>query len=161
MRRWLGWIAIGWLLVMCAAALVASGPDSRPLSLAERTRNVALQLRCLVCQGESVADSPSTFSRSIRADIRRRLQMGQSSDEITSALARSYGDRVRLSPPASGVGSIAWLAPPFLVLGGAGLLVTLVVDWRIQGRRATSVSRDKYLERVRMELATSDEHAGE
>lgn len=157
MRRWLGWIAIGWLLAVCAVALILYGGGSSRPSLTDQTRAIALQLRCLVCQGESVADSPSSFSADIRAAIMRRLRAGQSPDQIKSALVRSYGDRILLAPPASGVGALAWLGPPLLLLGGAGLLVTLVVDWRSRGRRQGERAGDLYLARVRAELAALSE----
>lgn len=155
MRRWLGWIAIAWLLGLAAVALVAYGQPGHTASLEERTHDVAQQLRCLVCQGESVADSPSDFAKSLRVLIRKRLAQGESPDAIQSFLVSRYGDRVLLAPPSSGIGRVAWLAPPLLVLGGIGLLLTLIADWRQRGRSSASAS-DVYLERVRAELAAGE-----
>ena len=61
-------------------------------------------------------------------------------------------DGALVNPPAV---RLRWLAPPLLVLGGAGLLLTLVTDWRNRGRRAAVPAADSYLERVRRELAAS------
>lgn len=155
MRRWGGWIAIGWLVLMCAVALVAYGQPAQSVSLDARTRAVAGELRCLVCQGESVADSPSDFARSVRGLIRQRLQQGQSSGQIESFLVSRYGDRILMAPPTRGIGDVAWLAPPLLVLGGIGLVLTLVADWRRHGREPSDV-RDEYLQRVRAELAAGE-----
>jgi cytochrome c-type biogenesis protein CcmH len=154
-RRWGGWIAIGWLVLVCAIALAAYGQPAHSVSLDARTRAVAAQLRCLVCQGESVADSPSDFARSVRALIRQRLRQGQSAGQIESFLVSRYGDRILMAPPAHGIGDVAWLAPPLLVLGGIGLLLTLVADWRRHGREPSNV-RDEYLQRVRAELAAGE-----
>jgi cytochrome c-type biogenesis protein CcmH len=153
MRRWLGWIAIAWLLALCAVALVAYGNASGRASLDQRTRDLAMQLRCPVCQGESVADSPSGIAQSMRRIIRRDLTEGKSPDQIKASFVKSYGDWILLAPPASGIGNLAWLAPPLLLLGGAGLLLTLLIDWRQRARRLAGESRADYLKRVRAELA--------
>ncbi len=158
MRRRLGWIAIGWLLALCALALFAYGnPNAHP-TLDARARSLAGQMRCLVCQGESVADSPSGFAQGVRDSIRRQLAAGKSDDQVKAFFIDKYGHEILLSPPTSGLGSVAWLAPPLLVLGGLGLLATLVIDWRSRGGRPAGV-KETYLERVRVELAADS--AGE
>jgi cytochrome c-type biogenesis protein CcmH len=158
MRRCLGWLAIGWLLALCAVALVAYGRPTTIPSLDQRTLSVASGLQCLVCQGESVAESPSGFAQSVRVLIRKQLAAGRSPDQVRSYLVSKYTDAILLEPPASGLGDLAWLAPPLLVLGGLGLLATLVYDWR---RKAVGsggkTSRAEYLERVRHELAAESE----
>ena len=103
-----------------------------------------------------MADSQATFSVQVRALIRRDLRAGQSPAAIKSYLVSRYGDRILLAPPVSGVGTLAWLGPPLLVLGGIGLLVTLVLDWRTRGRGTVPTSSEAYLERVRAELALED-----
>lgn len=155
MRRWLGWIAIAWLLAVCALALVAYGSPAAAVTLDDRTRAVAVQLRCPVCQGESVADSPSGIAESMRSLIRQRLQSGQSPEAIKAYLVSRYGNWILLAPPSSGIGSLAWLAPPLLLLGGFALLATLVADWRSRGRTRETGGRSAYLERVRSELVAN------
>lgn len=156
MRRWLGWIAIGWLLILCAVALLAYGRASPSTSLNERTLAVARELRCPVCQGESVADSESGISQGMRAIIRRKLAAGQSPDSIKQYFVARYGNKILLAPPSNGIGDVAWLAPPLLVAGGLGLLITLVFDWRSRSRVPLSSIGDSYLERVRFELDLSE-----
>lgn len=153
LRRWLGWIAIAWLLVLCVVALAAYGRAPAHQSLNDRVQAVAQQLRCPICQGESVADSPSDIAQAMRADIRRRLVAGQTPAQIKNFYVARYTDWILLAPPSSGVGSLAWLAPPLLLLGGVGLLVTLVLDWRARGRTPAAEGAAAYLERVRAELA--------
>ena len=153
MRRWLGWAAIGWLLAACALALALYGGGSTAATLDARTAALAQQLRCPVCQGESVADSPSGIAKSMRGVIRRRLEQGQSPDQIKSYLVSAYGRWILLSPPASGLGTLAWLGPPLLIAGGLGLLLALVTDWRRRGRLPEGDARSAYLRRVREELA--------
>src|SRR5947209_18433917 len=156
MRRWLGWIAIGWLLILCTVALLAYGRASPVASLNDRTLAVARELRCPVCQGESVADSQSGISQGMRAIIRRKLMAGQSPDFIKQYFVARYGDTILLAPPSSGIGGVAWLAPPLLVAGGMGLLITLVIDWRSRSRVPLSPIGDGYLERVRAELESDE-----
>lgn len=155
MRRWLGWIAIGWLLAVCALALLAYGNPSRPASLDDRTLALAAQLRCPVCQGESVADSQADIARGIRALIRHDLAAGQSPNTIRAYLLARY-PTISLAPSTGGIGSVAWLAPPLLLLGSIGLLLTLVTDWRTGGRNRPVPARSIYLERVRAELAAEE-----
>jgi cytochrome c-type biogenesis protein CcmH len=157
-KQWLGWVAIAWLLVIFGVAVVGFGRSNSRPSIDDRTISVASGLRCLVCQGESVAESPSGFAKSVRALIRHELQHGRSPAWIRAFLVSKYTDSILLAPPTSGLGSIAWLAPPLLLLGGVGLLATLVYDWR---RRATSAEqrtrRSSYVDRVRAELAADGE----
>lgn len=153
MRRWLGWIAIGWLLLICTLALAAYGGTSSAQSLDQRTEEIASQLRCPVCQGETIAESQADIAVSIRALIRRDARAGQSSDRITAFLLSRYPN-ISLEPSTSGIGSIAWLAPPLLLLGGSGLLLTLVADWRGRAKRTPAAAGATYLERVRDEIAS-------
>lgn len=152
MRRWLGWIAIAWLLGLCALALLAYGGSAGAQSLDGRTQGIASQLRCPVCQGESVADSQADVARSMRAFIRRELTQGIAADRIKAELLARYPG-ISLSPSTSGVGSVAWFAPPLLLVAGCGLLGTLVLDWRGRGRTGDSTSRSDYVARVRAEVA--------
>lgn len=152
MRRWAGWIAIGWLLLLCGAALALYGAPKASASLDDRTRAVAQQLRCPVCQSESVADSPAQISKDMRATIRKRLAAGESADSIKSYFVSRYGSWILLAPPATGIGNIAWLAPPLLLLGGLGLLSALVIDWRRRGKTPVVQPGAGYLERVQAEL---------
>lgn len=132
--------------------LVTYGHRASHPSLTERTRALAAELRCPICHGETVADSTTDIARSIRGLIHQRLSEGQSPDAIKNYLVSRYGSSIVLEPPTSGIGGIAWLAPLLLLLGGLGLLATLITDWLSRGR-STVTERPDYLERVRAELA--------
>jgi cytochrome c-type biogenesis protein CcmH len=152
MRRWLGWIAIAWLMAICVVAVAAYGNVQAGSSLAARTRDLASQLRCPACQGETVADSQAQIAIAIRALISQRLAAGQSPDQIKNYLVSRFGDRILLAPPQSGIDWVAWLAPPLLLLGGIGLLLTLVIDWRRRGKVRPESARSDYVDRVREEV---------
>src|SRR5690348_12559407 len=103
---------------------------SRSLTLEQRAREIGAQLKCPVCQGESVADSPSTLSQQMRGIILRQLREGKSEQEIIQYFRNSYGDQIIWSPPWQGFTLFAWLAPMALLLGGIILLFFTLRDWR-------------------------------
>src|SRR5712691_6945272 len=103
---------------------------ARTETLDQRVHDVASQLKCPVCQGESVADSPSTISEQMRGVIRQQLQSGQSEQQIIQYFIDRYGQQIAWSPPWQGFTLLAWLVPIVLLLGGAALLCFVLRDWR-------------------------------
>src|SRR6266849_4051930 len=110
-------------------------------SLDQRVHDVASQLKCPVCQGESVADSPSTISQQMRGVIRQQLQQGQSEQQIIQYFVSRYGSNILWSPPKQGFTMLAWIIPIAILLGGAILLVMVLRGWLNVGR-ATRHSED-------------------
>ncbi len=100
-------------------------PRSHPLSGAEldaRTSDIGALLRCPVCQGLSVADSPSSMARNMKAEVREKLAAGYDQEQILASFERSYGEFVRLDPPMRGVNWLVWLGPlAGLAAGGAAV----------------------------------------
>jgi cytochrome c-type biogenesis protein CcmH len=101
-------------------------------TLDQRVQDVASQLKCPVCQGESVADSPSSLSQQMRAIIRHKLQAGQSEQEIIQYFVNSFGQQIVWSPPWQGFALLAWLVPIALMLTGALLLFIVLRKWTLQ-----------------------------
>lgn len=99
-------------------------------TLDQRTHDVAAQLKCPVCQNESVADSPSTISQQMRGVIRQQLQAGRSEQQIVQYFEDRYGPQIILSPPWRGFSLLIWLVPIVLFLAGIGTLFLIVRDWR-------------------------------
>ena len=104
--------------------------DARNETLDQRVHDVASQLKCPVCQGESVADSPATISQQMRAVIRQQLQSGKSEQEVIQYFVDRYGEQIVWSPPWQGFTLLAWLVPIALLLVGAFLLFTVLRSWR-------------------------------
>ncbi|RYY24177.1 MAG: cytochrome c-type biogenesis protein CcmH [Sphingomonadales bacterium] len=77
------------------------------------------KLRCLVCQGQSIADSDAEMAGDMRALVRQRVQAGETSDQIEKWLIQRYGDYVSYDPPLSWVTAPLWIAP--LLLLGLGI----------------------------------------
>src|SRR6266852_7780503 len=111
-------------------------------TLDQRVHDVASQLKCLVCQGESVADSPATLSQQMRSIIRQQLQSGKSEQEVIQYFESRYGDRILWSPPWQGFTALAWLVPIALLLGGALLLFFVLRGWHAQSVRASLEGND-------------------
>jgi cytochrome c-type biogenesis protein CcmH len=101
-------------------------------TLDQRVQDVASQLKCPVCQGESVADSPSSLSQQMRAVIRHKLQAGQSEQEIIQYFVNSFGEQIAWSPPWQGFALLAWLVPIALMLAGALLLLIVLRNWALR-----------------------------
>src|SRR5438270_1672066 len=99
-------------------------------ALDQRVHDVASQLRCPICQGESVADSPSQLAQQMRGVIRQQLQSGRSEQEVIQYFRTSYGDQIIWSPPWQGFTLLAWLVPIGLLLAGIVLLLFVLRDWR-------------------------------
>jgi cytochrome c-type biogenesis protein CcmH len=103
---------------------------ARNETLDQRVHDVASQLKCPVCQGESVADSPSTISQQMRAVIRQQLQSGKSDQQIIQYFVARYGEQIVWSPPWQGFTLLAWLVPIALLFLGVFLLFTVLRNWR-------------------------------
>src|SRR5437763_6332158 len=136
--------------------------------LDQRVHDVASQLKCLVCQGESVADSPATLSLQMRGVIRQQLQSGKSEQEVIQYFVSRYGDRILLSPPLQGLTLRAWLVPIALMICGMLLVVFVLRSWQSHSNkepddadRADSMNLDEkelayYQREIEQELAAED-----
>lgn len=112
------WIIVAAILAVVLAIAWTARPQ--PQTAAERVDRISAELRCPVCQGLSVQDSPSETARSMRALVAQRVAEGRTDDEIRAEFVRSYGDWILLSPPLLSVGGLVWLAPlAAIVLGAA------------------------------------------
>lgn len=120
-----------WLHLWLVSLLLSLGPVSQAPALSpeekladpaaeERARGLSLQLRCLVCQNQSIDDSDAPFARDMRKMIRNQINAGQSDDEIITFLRQRYGDYVLLKPPFSSVTAVLWVAPFALLALGIG-----------------------------------------
>jgi cytochrome c-type biogenesis protein CcmH len=109
-----------------AAAAPMDGSFADPAQEA-RARNLQRQLRCLVCQGQSIDESNAPLAAELRALVRRQIAQGRSDDQIRDYLKARYGDFILMRPPLEQATWLLWLAP-FLVLGGAGGVAWLAIS---------------------------------
>jgi len=138
--KWGGWVAIAVVLVITFA--VGTRPSGTPPTNADRLLNISQTIKCPVCSGESVAESNASVSVDIRTDIAKRLEQGQTDDQIREYYAGRYGKYILLTPEATGVTSLVWIIPVVaLVLALAGLVVVFR-RWRLGGEvHATDADR--------------------
>jgi len=124
------------LVLAVAAASLALASRSAPPTAAERAQQLDTELRCPVCQGLSVADSPSSTARAIATDVARRVASGQSDTQIRQYYVDRYGPGILLAP--SGVPGVVALALPLLLAGlaAAGIVLALRRGRRRRGRLA-------------------------
>jgi cytochrome c-type biogenesis protein CcmH len=138
------------------AAQFVGQPQGTPLAgaqLAKRTSEVAGMLRCPVCQGMSVADSPAEMAVNMKGQVHELLERGYTEAQILTYFERSYGQFVLLKPKFEGTTTLVWLLPLIALLIGAGVLV---MTFRRLGRRPItgnqppgSLEDDEYVARVR------------
>jgi cytochrome c-type biogenesis protein CcmH len=106
---------------------------ARDTALERRTAEIAARLRCPVCQGLSILDSPSELAQNMRRLVRDQLAAGRTPAEIEAYFINSYGEWVLLKPPARGANLTVWLLPGLLLLGGGWVVWVAVRRWVRQG----------------------------
>jgi cytochrome c-type biogenesis protein CcmH len=122
-------------------------------SLEEQVRQLAAELRCPVCQGLSVADSPSKMANQMRDLVRERLEAGESPEAVKAYFVERYGEWILLAPKKEGFNLLVWVLP-FLGLGGGAVGLFLVLRrWKKRPAVAPASVDPAYLERVRREMA--------
>jgi cytochrome c-type biogenesis protein CcmH len=117
---------------------IVGPPRGQKLSgaaLDTRTQEVGALLRCPVCQGLSVADSPAGMAQNMKGQVKDLLAAGYDQEQILDYFERSYGEFVRLEPPLRGVNWLVWLAPIIGLVAGLG-----VVAWALQRRSAAAAA---------------------
>jgi cytochrome c-type biogenesis protein CcmH len=107
-----------------SSAVVA--PDS---ALEAQTTAVASTLRCPVCQGESIQDSPSELAKQMRAVVRDQLRAGSTPDQVKAYFVSRYGEWILLEPTMTGLNILLYVLPVVLVVGGLALIAVLVRRW--------------------------------
>jgi cytochrome c-type biogenesis protein CcmH len=122
------------VIVLAAPTLRASGQTAKPVN-EDVVHEVAAQLRCVVCQNLSVADSPSEMASQMRAIIRERLAAGESPDDVQRYFVDRYGEWILLSPPRRGFNLLVWFLPLAAVALGLTVTATLVWRWTHRPRR--------------------------
>lgn len=98
-------------------------------TLEERTRAVASQLRCPVCQGNSIQDSPSELAQEMKGVVRDQLAAGKRPDEVIQYFVDKYGEWILLEPKPSGFNLVAYLLPLVGLLGGGLVIWRSVRKW--------------------------------
>ena len=109
-------------LVLMMAALPAAAVDPDEVladpALENRARDISKNLRCLVCQNQSIDDSDAELARDLRMLVRERLNAGDSDDAVVDYVVSRYGDFVLLDPPFKGTTYVLWFGPLLIAVLG-------------------------------------------
>ena len=130
-------LALGMALVNAGPAFAQAAGDPAPLQFrdaAEETRfhDLTSELRCVMCQNQSLADSNAQIAHDLRREVLDLMHQGKSDDEIIDFLVARYGEFVRYKPAVEPSTWLLWFGPALLLLGG-GIVVMRVV--RARSRR--------------------------
>src|SRR5947207_4411558 len=117
-------IALLISLVICFAT-VALSKEAKPAEdpeIEQRMKALTEQLRCLVCQNETLADSRADLAEGLRQEIREQMKAGKSDQDIVAFLTQRYGDFVLYKPPVKSTTYLLWFGPFVLLFAGTGVL---------------------------------------
>lgn len=127
MKTWLSrtlGLALLALTLMAAPANAALDPDEvldDPV-LEDRARGLSAELRCMVCQNQSIDDSNAELARDLRVLVRERILAGDSDEEVIEYVVSRYGEFVLLRPSFNMRNAALWASPVLLILGGGGFI---------------------------------------
>jgi cytochrome c-type biogenesis protein CcmH len=113
-------------ILLCFSARAAEPLVFESEAQEQRFNQLILELRCLVCQNQSLADSDAPLAHDLRAELYDLLQQGKNDDEIKQFLVQRYGDFVLYRPPLKGSTLLLWIAPGLLLVFGAGFLAVTI-----------------------------------
>src|SRR5258708_2447407 len=135
------------IMVLISLAAPALAKEAKPVEdpqIDQRMQALTQQLRCLVCQNETLADSRADLAEDLRKEIREQMKAGKSDQEIIAFLTQRYGDFVLYKPPVKPTTYLLWFFPFVLLLGGIAIL------FRYVNQRRDSINNQPF---------TQDEHA--
>ena len=149
--RAIGWV--GALTAIVIALSIATLSHRHQPSNSERSLNLAEQFACPVCEGQSVAQSDSSTAKAIRSEINKRIDQGQTDQQITTYLIGSFSESISLKPRATGVVGLVWITPVVAFVTAVAGLIVVFRRWRL-AEVAEATDADRVLvERARSKLA--------
>ena len=107
----------------------ASAAQPEDPALEARVLELAAELRCPVCQGESIQDSPAELAQQMRAVVRDQLRAGRTPEEIKAYFVERYGEWILLEPKMTGLNIALYAFPVLLVIGGLAFVAVMVRRW--------------------------------
>jgi cytochrome c-type biogenesis protein CcmH len=131
------------LLMLCAGFFMQGAvageavPAAADPVLEARMLRIATELRCLVCQNQTIADSHADLAIDLRQQVREMLQKGQTDQQILDYMTARYGDFVLYRPPVKNTTLLLWVGPGVMMVGGLALLVVIL-------RRRSRMPEDQF-----------------
>lgn len=137
------WLA---LVILFVPGLGLAG-EARPLAddpvVEARLKKLAVELRCLVCQNQTLADSDAPLAEDLRREVRQMIAKDMSDQEIIDFLVSRYGDFVLYRPPMKATTSLLWLGP-FVLLAGGGIALVMALKRRNQKVAVKAMTEEEH-----------------
>ena len=130
------WRALLLSILLAANAVMAAGaaPDVAADPVLEaRVNAISAELRCLVCQNQSLADSHAELALQLKGQVREQLQAGRNEQEVVAYMTQRYGDFVLYRPPFKATTALLWAGPGLLLAIGLGVL-----GWNLRRKAPTN-----------------------
>ncbi|MBR0559371.1 cytochrome c-type biogenesis protein [Neokomagataea anthophila] len=146
--------ALTFSISLAGAAFAVDSPSEmlQNPTQEKRAETIGAQLRCLVCQNESIEDSSAPLARDLRRVVREQVQSGKTDQQIMMWMTDRYGTFIRLSPPFSITTALLWIMPGLALLSGIGL-----AWWQFRHRNNATPSNDLTEdERARLAMLTRE-----
>jgi cytochrome c-type biogenesis protein CcmH len=145
--------AILFALAALTPALASPGPEERMQdpALEARARDLYRELRCVVCQSQSIDESNAPLAADMRAVVRDRLRAGDSDAEVRAWLQERYGDYVLMMPPVQASTLGLWLLPVLVLVGGGIGITVFIRSQRRRGNDAELAAEDEARARALMD----------
>lgn len=131
-KKWLIFILFLFLITPSVGWSKEAVPAAEDPVIEKRMLALTMDLRCLVCQNESIADSRADFSNDIRREIREQIKANKTDQEIVQFLVDRYGDFVLYNPPMKPTTMLLWFGPLILFVIGLGSLIVYLRRRRVQ-----------------------------
>ena len=126
------------LLIACSPGYAReAAPTAADVVVEKRMVAISEELRCLVCQNESLAGSQADLAKDLRREIREQIAQGKSDKEILDFMTGRYGDFVRYRPPLKGTTFLLWFGPFLLLVAG---IAALGIILRRRGKRVAEAT---------------------
>jgi len=138
-----------WIAAVLMSLALSAHADA---DLDKRAAKLEEELRCLVCQNQTIADSHAGLAADLRREVREQLAQGKSEQEVLDFMVQRYGDFVLYRPPVKSTTWLLWFGPLLLLAAGAALLVSRLLS----ARRETPPSEEE-LQRARALLDNDKE----
>ena len=153
LRLALAFVVVG-LVALAVPALVLGQHPARHVE-EQAVYDIGAQLRCVVCQNLSVADSPSEMATQMRGVIKERLATGETPEQVILYFVDKYGEWILLAPPRRGFTLLVWLFPVVAVVVGLGIVVLVLRRWTRRPGSSPEPPLDPAMtERIRREMET-------
>jgi cytochrome c-type biogenesis protein CcmH len=142
------------VLVFAGAITAKEAQSNEDPQIEQRMKALTEQLRCLVCQNETLADSRADLAEDLRREIREQMKAGKSNQEIIAFLTDRYGDFVLYNPPVKRTTYLLWFGPFILLIAGTGVLYRYLKRRRelIQDKPLTTDERQRAEDILRGEI---------